>query len=77
MFYTLDRIEDNNIAVLCDDNGIIYTVRTNNLPDNHSAGDVFICKDGKYIFHKEETASRRERIEKKRNDFFNRIKNKI
>lgn len=76
MFYTLDRIEDNNIAVLCDDDGRICNVPSNNLSDTPTAGDVFVLIDGKYIFHKEETASRRAKIAKKRNDFFSRIKNK-
>ena len=75
MFFTLDRIEDNNIAVLCDDDGKIYNIPANNL-NNPSVGDVFICKDGKYIFNADETDVRRKRTAKKRNEFFNKIKNK-
>lgn len=76
MFFTLNRTEDNNIAVLCDDNGRIYNVNINDLSENISIGDVFICKDGKYIFNAKETAERRARISKKRNEFFNNLKKK-
>lgn len=73
MFYTLDRIEDNNIAVLCDDDGKIYNVPANIL-SSVSAGDVFVCKDGTYIFDEDETSSRRTRIAQKKNKFFSKIK---
>ncbi|MBQ8209033.1 MAG: DUF3006 domain-containing protein [Clostridia bacterium] len=75
MFYTLDRTEDNNIAVLIDDDGRIYNVSANILSDTCSVGDVFVCKDGKYIFDAQETALRRARIAQKRNRFFSKIKN--
>ena len=76
MFYTLDRIEDNNVAVLCDDDGRIINVPSNLLSGTPSAGDVFCEENGCYIADTEETAARRSRISKKRTDFFNRIKNK-
>lgn len=76
MFYTLDRIEDNNIAVLCDDEGKIINIPANLLSGTPSAGDVFREENGYYVADTEESASRRSRISKKRTDFFNRIKNK-
>ena len=76
MFYTLDRIEDNNIAVLCDDDGRIHNVPANVLQDNACIGDVFIYTDGKYILVPEETESRKARISSKRDAFFNKLKNR-
>ncbi len=76
MFYTLDRIEDNDVAVLCDDEGRIFNVSANLLNGTPCAGDVFREENGCYVADAEETAARRSRISKKRADFFNRIKNK-
>lgn len=76
MFYTLDRIEDNNIAVLCDDDGRIHNVNANILQKNISVGDVFTYENGKYIPAPDETALRKARISEKKNAFFNRIKNR-
>ncbi len=76
MYYTLDRIEDNSIAVLCDDDGRIFNVPVKNLQGAPKVGDVFRCENGYYTADIKETAERRSRIAKKRTDFFNKIKNK-
>lgn len=74
MFFTLDRIEDNSFAVLIDDNGKVYSEELSLLPENSNTGDVFIYEDGIYKHAAEETASRKERIREKRNNFFNKLK---
>lgn len=76
MFYTLDRIEDENIAVLIDDGGKKADIPFSLLPPHSKPGDVFRSENGAYIFDEKETQERRLRISDKRNRFFNKMKNK-
>lgn len=73
MFFTLDRIEDGNIAVLISDDGKKTDIPAN-LLQNTDIGSVFRAEDSDFIFDEEETTSRRKRISEKRNRLFNRIK---
>lgn len=74
MFYTLDRIEDENIAVLIDDDGRKHDVPCTAIPENDGIGSVFSIKDGKYIFNKAQTDERRKRINEKRKKLFDKLK---
>lgn len=74
MFYTLDRTEDNNIAVLIDDDGKKYDIPLENLPEHDGTGSVFREENGVYLFDKEETDRRRISIAEKRRRLFDRIK---
>ena len=74
IYYTLDRTEDENFAVLVDDNGKIYDVPHGQLPQHDGTGSVFYNDNGEYIFDKNETDRRRKRISEKRKKFFNKIK---
>lgn len=75
MFYTLDRIEDNNIAVMIDDDGKKYDIPLKNLPEHDGIGSVFREENGVYLFNREETDRRRISIAEKRRRLFDRIKN--
>lgn len=74
MFYTLDRIEDGNTAVLIDDVGHKHDVPFAALPAHDGIGSVFTMKDEAYIFNREQTAERRKRIDEKRKKLFERVK---
>lgn len=74
MYYTLERIEDNQIAVLSDDNGKIYNTALDSLNKTPLAGDVFRRENGEFIFDENETNTRKMRIAKKRNEFFGKIR---
>ncbi len=75
MYYTLNRIEENAVAVFTDDNGKIYNKSISLLPDNAKTGDVFTFLSGKPIFDKAETMLRREKATEKKNKLFNKLKN--
>lgn len=76
MFFTLDRIEDNNIAVLTDDNGKVYDVDFSLLPTESKIGYVFTLKDGYYLYDNKETNERKQRIKNKKSVLFNKLKNR-
>lgn len=76
MFFTLNRIEENNFAVLTDDNGKVYSEELSLLPENCSVGDVFVFENGNYIHVPEETAERKQCLKEKRDNFFNKLKKK-
>lgn len=74
IYYTLDRIEDENFAVLVDDSGKPHDVSLSQLPNHDGVGSVFYNDNGEYIFDKSETEIRRKRIGQKRKKFFDKIK---
>lgn len=76
MFFTLDRIEDNNIAVLTDDNGKVYDIDLSLLPSESKIGYVFTLKDGRYLHDNKETEKRKQRINNKKTALFNKLKNR-
>lgn len=76
MFFTLDRIEDNNIAVLTDDKGNVHNIEMSLLPSDSTIGYVFILKNGNYLYNYEETEKRKQRIKNKKAVLFNRLKNR-
>ena len=61
--YSLERFEEE-LAVLCDDDGHTVAVDKSLLPANARAGDVFSYLDGGYRYEEEETAARRARIKR-------------
>lgn len=74
VYYTLDRTEDENFAVLVDDSGKTYDVPLGHLPQHDGTGSVFYNDNGEYIFDENETGIRRKKISEKRKKFFNKIK---
>ena len=63
MYYSLERFEEQ-LAVLCDDEGKTVTVDRSLLPSTARAGDVFSCNDNRFCLEKEQTIARRERIKR-------------
>lgn len=64
-FYSLDRIEDNSTAVFIDDNGKKYDTHINNLSEK-AIGGIYTESGGRFIYNKEETIKRKQRLEKKK-----------
>ena len=63
MYYSLERFEEQQ-AVLCDDDGKTVCVDKAILPATARAGDIYSCRDGVYRHEAEETAARRNRIQR-------------
>lgn len=61
----IDRVEDNNLAVLelDDQPGNILTVSINELPSNACQGDVLYYQDGTWVLAEEETIQRQNDID--------------
>ncbi|MBR5310601.1 MAG: DUF3006 domain-containing protein [Oscillospiraceae bacterium] len=59
--YKLDRIEEN-LAVMEDKKGNMFSFSKELLPENSKSGDCFIIEDEKFVFHKKETETRRKKI---------------
>ena len=61
----IDRVEDNNLAVLelDDQPGNMLTVFRNELPSNACQGDVLYFQDGSWTLAEEETAQRQSDID--------------
>ncbi len=69
-YYTLNRIEDRDIAVLIDDNGKKRDVPIKDLPPQRDIGCVYsICGDS-IVYDETETIKRRTRIGEKKNRLF-------
>ena len=67
MFFTLNRIEENTIAVLIDDNGSKTDIPLSALRKDCRTGDVYEFSDGMYIYNEKETRLRRESAREKLN----------
>ena len=61
--YSLERFEEQ-LAVLCDDDGRTVAVDKTVLPADARAGDIFSYCDGGYRYEEAETAARRTRIQR-------------
>ncbi len=55
MFYCLDRIEDGDIAVLTDENGIIINVELACISGVKCIGAYYTFENGKYIYNEKQT----------------------
>ncbi len=61
MYLSLERFEEE-LAVLCDDNGKTVVVDRAVLPVEVTVGDIVFVKNERYCLDREETAKRRSRI---------------
>lgn len=74
MYYTLDRIEENSVAVFTDENGKVYNKKISDLPENSKPGDVFSLENNIFIFNAAETSLRKQRMAEKKDKFFGRLR---
>lgn len=72
MFLTLDRIENETVAVLIDDSGNKYDVHISLIPKNYEIGNVYTIKDGMYIYNEKETKIRHKNNSEKLKKLFNK-----
>lgn len=68
MFYSIDRFEENFALLISDEDGSQVIVDRNCIPCEAGEGSVLIFSGGQYTYAPEET-------EKRRREFFLRIKN--
>lgn len=59
MFFTLDRIENETIAVLIDDNGNKYDISVELLGNESVIGNVYESDGTDYIYNEKETQKRK------------------
>ena len=76
MHFTLDRIENNSVAVLTDDNGKTYDVDLSLLPKEKDPGCIYDFDGSSYIYNEKETVSRRNRNSDKLKKLMNKAKNR-
>lgn len=76
MFYTLDRIENETIAVLIDDDGKKYDISISLLPQTKIIGSVYSFDGNIYIYNEKETEQRRNDNSEKLKRLINKAKNK-
>lgn len=76
MFYTLDRIENDTVAVLIDDEGKKYDVELSLLPETRDIGSVYSYDGNSYIYNEKETHSRRTSNSEKLRRLMNKAKNR-
>ncbi|MBO5933924.1 MAG: DUF3006 domain-containing protein [Clostridia bacterium] len=76
MFYTLDRIENENVAVLIDDEGNKHDVDISILEGNTEIGSVYSFDGNHYIYNEKETASRRSSNSEKLRKLMSKAKNR-
>lgn len=76
MFFTLDRIENETIAVLLDDNGKKHDVSITLLPEEKNIGSVYIFDGNIYIYNEKETRKRQSDNSDKLKKLLSKAKNK-
>lgn len=76
MFYTLDRIENDTIAVLIDDEGKKYDVELSLLHEKQDIGSVFSSDGSNYIYNEKETLARRSSNSEKLRKLMSKAKNR-
>ena len=76
MYFTLDRIENESVAVLTDDNGKTYNVSTDLLPEQRDAGCIYNYDGSSYIYNEKETVNRRNSNCEKLKKLINKAKNR-
>ncbi len=76
MFYTLDRIENNTVAVLIDDEGKKYDTEISLLTGSQDIGSVYSFDGNHYIYNEKETKSRRSSNSEKLRKLINKAKNR-
>ena len=76
MFYTLDRIENETVAVLIDDEGNKHDVHISLLSGNHDIGNVYNSDGSHYIYNEKETSARRSSNSEKLRKLMSKAKNR-
>ena len=76
MFYTLDRIENDTVAVLIDDEGNKVDVHISLLSENTDIGSVYNSDGNHYIYNEKETNSRRSSNSEKLRKLMSKAKNR-
>ena len=76
MFYTLDRIENETVAVLIDDEGNKHDVHISLLSENTDIGSVYNSDGSYYIYNEKETNSRRSSNSEKLRKLMSKAKNR-
>lgn len=76
MHFTLDRIENNSVAVLIDENGKKYDVSVDLLAEERSAGSIYNFDGNTYIYNEKATASQRTDNSEKLKKLLNKAKNR-
>lgn len=76
MFYTLDRIENDSVAVLIDDEGKKYDVEISLLQETQDIGSVYSFDGNTYIYNEKETHKRRTSNSEKLKRLMSKAKNR-
>ena len=75
MFFTLDRIENTNIAVMISDDNKKTDVVTDMISGEIREGNVYTETNGIYIYNEKETAERKNKNKNKFAALFRKAKN--
>lgn len=75
MFFTLDRIENTNIAVMISDDNKKTDVVTDLISGEIREGNVYTETNGIYIYNEKETAARKSKNKNKFAVLFRKAKN--
>ncbi len=76
MYFTLDRIEDCNIAVMTGDDGSKTDVVFDVISGDIAEGNVYTFTNGIYIYNEKETQARKNTNRNKFNSLLKRAKNR-
>lgn len=76
MFFTLDRIENETIAVLIDDNGNKYDISIELLGNESVIGNVYESDGTDYIYNEKETQKRKNSNSEKLKKLMSKAKNR-
>ncbi len=76
MFFTLDRIENETIAVMIDDDGKKYDISIDLLGSEPSIGGVYESDGTSYIYNEKETQARKNSNSEKLKRLLNKAKNR-
>lgn len=76
MFFTLDRIENETIAVLIDDNRNKYDISIELLGNESVIGNVYESDGTDYIYNEKETQKRKNSNSEKLKKLMSKAKNR-
>lgn len=76
MFFTLDRIENDSVAVLIDDEGKKYDTDISLISEPVDIGSVYSFDGSRYIYNEKETKTRRSSNSDKLRKLMNKAKNR-
>lgn len=76
MLFTLDRTEDDRIAVMISDDGEKKDVPFSLITGGIKEGNVYSCENGSFIYNEKETEKRKNINREKFNKLLKRAKNR-